>query len=102
MKDYDGNPIVEKLDCEYLKNNVKINDEIYIILTKNMENNLMNVKGETIYIDCTYKIVPRSLKNYKFLVIIGFNKSSDQLLNQKIENKYYYFKLLTKILNIII
>ena len=57
MKDYDGNPMVEKLDCEYLKNNVKINDEIYIILTKNMENNLMNVKVETIYIDCTYKIV---------------------------------------------
>ena len=78
MKDYDGNTIVEKLDCEYLKNNVKKNDEIYIILTKNMENNLMNVKAETIYIDCTYIIVPRSLKNYKFLVIIGFNKSSNQ------------------------
>ena len=41
----------------------------------------MNIKEETIYINCTYKIVPRILKNFKFLVIIGFNKSCNQLLN---------------------
>ena len=80
MKDYEGNPIIEKLECEYLKNNIKIKDEIYIILIKNLKNNLININAETVYIVCTYKIIPRSLKNYKFLVIIGFNKGNNQLL----------------------
>ena len=50
MKDYEGNPIIEKLECEYLKNNIKIKDEIYIILIKNLKNNLININAETVYI----------------------------------------------------
>ena len=80
MKDYDGNKIVEKIECEYLKKNIKVKDDIYIILTKNMENNLINIKTDIVYIDCTYKIVPRGLKNYKFLVIIGYDSGNKQLI----------------------
>ena len=80
IKDYDGHEIVEKIECEYLNNNLKVMDDIYIILTKIMEKNLINIKTDTVYIDCTYKIVPRGLKNYKLLVIIGFDNGSNQLI----------------------
>ena len=37
-----------------MKDNLKIKEDIYIILTKNMKNNLINIKADTVYIDCTY------------------------------------------------
>ena len=77
---YDGEKIIEQIECEYLRNNLKVRDIIYIIITKNMKNNLLNYKIDTIYIDCTYKIVPPGFKNYKFLVIIGFDKGRNKLL----------------------
>ena len=80
MKDYEGNEIVENVEVEYLKENLKIKDSINIILTKTMKNNLINIKADTVYIDFTYRIVPPGLKNYKFLVIIGFDKSNNQLI----------------------
>ena len=63
-----------------MKENLKIKDSINIILTKTMKNNLINIKADTVYIDFTYRIVPPGLKNYKFLVIIGFYKSNNKLI----------------------
>ena len=45
-----------------------------------MENNLNKGCVDTIFIDCTYKIVPPGLKNYKFLVIIGYNHIENKLI----------------------
>ena len=80
LTDFEGNKIVEILECEYIKNNIKKKDITYLILTKNMEKNLNKGGAETIFIDCTYKIVPPGLKNYKFLVIIGYNHIENKLV----------------------
>ena len=78
--DYEVNQIVESLTSEYLKNNIIIKDDIYIILTNNMKKNLNEVKADNIFIDCTYKIIPPGLKNYKFLVVIGYNNNNKLVL----------------------
>ena len=35
---------------------------------------------DTIFIDCTYKIVPPGLKKYKFSVIIDYNNKNNKLI----------------------
>ncbi len=45
-----------------------------------MENNLSNIKCDIIFVDCTHKIVPPGLRNYKFLVILGFVNSKNKLI----------------------
>lgn len=69
-------------------------DIIYLIITKNMEKNLNKGCVDTTFIDCIYKIVLPGLKNYKFLLILGYNNSTNKLLfylyalirNENIEN----------------
>ena len=78
--DYEGNQIVESITSEYLKNNIIIKDDIYILLTNNMKKNLNEVKADNIFIDCTYKIISPGLKNYKFLVVIGYYDNNNKLV----------------------
>jgi len=66
LKDYNNNNIVEELSVEYTRNNLKHTDKIYLIITNNMKNNLVNIKPEHIFVDCTCKIIPPGLKQYKF------------------------------------
>ena len=80
LKDNNGNNIVETITCEYYKDNLKVKDKVYMIITQNMKNNLLNINADTIFVDCTYKIIPPGLKNYKFLVIIGYNNINNKLL----------------------
>ena len=79
LKDYNNNNIVETLTCKYYRNNIINEDLIYIILTENIKRNLSNFKPDTIFIDCTYKIIPPGLKGYKFLVIVGYSDTEDKL-----------------------
>ena len=44
-----------------------------------MKKNLVNNKIETVFLDCTYKIIPPRIKGYKFLVIIGYENINDKL-----------------------
>lgn len=48
ITDYNNNKIVENISCKYLKDNIKYEDIIYIILTNNMKKNLSNNNIEII------------------------------------------------------
>ena len=45
-----------------------------------MKKNLIENKPETIFIYTTYKIIPPGLKNYKFFVILGYDKLKNKLI----------------------
>ena len=45
-----------------------------------MRNNLINIKPEQIFIDYIYKVIPPGWKQYKFLVIIGFDNNSNKFI----------------------
>ena len=62
-----------------MKNNLLKEDIIYLLLTKNIKDNLNNETVDTIFIDCTYKIIPPGLRGYKFLVIVGYDNIKDKL-----------------------
>ena len=102
LKDYDNNNIVEELTVEFMRNNLKKNDKIYLIITNNMRKNLINIKPQQIFIDCTYKVIPPGLKKYKFFVIIGFDNNNNKLIlylfalirHENIENFETIFKYL--------
>ena len=79
LTDYNNQKIVEKINCKYMKNNLIKEDAIYLILTKNIKYNLNNETVDSIFIDCTYKIIPRGLRGYKFLVIVGYDNVKDKL-----------------------
>ena len=49
-------------------------------MTNHMKNNIYNEKCNTIFVDCTYKIIPPGLKKYKFFVIIGFDNLNNKLI----------------------
>ena len=51
-----------------------------MILTDNIKNNLQNIKPNHIFLDCTYKIIPPALKNYKFFVILGYDSNMNKLI----------------------
>ena len=68
------------MSAEYIRDNIKNKEEIYLIITKNMENNLINKKSGNIFIDCTYKIIHPNLKKYKFFVILGYDKDINKLI----------------------
>ena len=78
LTDYNNQKIVEKINCKYMKNNLIKEDAIYLILTKNIKDNLNNETVDTIFIDCTYKIIPPGLRGYKFLVIVGYDNVKDK------------------------
>ena len=69
---------METLTCKYFRNKIINEDLIYIILTENIKKNLSNFKPDTVFIDCTYKIIPPGLKGYKFLVIVGYSDTEDK------------------------
>ena len=79
LTDYNNGKIVQKLTCKYMKNNLIKEDLIYLILTKNIKDNLNNEIVDSIFIDCTYKIIPPGLRDYKFLVIVGYDNIKDKL-----------------------
>ena len=79
LTDYNNGKIVQKLTCKYMKNNLIKEDLIYLILTKNIKDNLNNEIVNSIFIDCTYKIIPPGLRDYKFLVIVGYDNIKDKL-----------------------
>ena len=65
---------------KYKRNNFKNIDKIYMILTNNMKYNLINIKPNQIFIDCSYKLILPGLKNYKFFVIKGFDNINNKLI----------------------
>ena len=79
LTEYNNQKIVEKINCKYMKNNLFKEDIIYLILTKNIKDNLNNGTVDTIFIDCIYKIIPPGLRGYKFLVIVGYDSIKDKL-----------------------
>ena len=87
LTDYNNRNIVEEYTVEYYKNNIKNTDNIYLILTDNIKHNLQNIKPNHIFLDCTYKIIPPALKNYKFFVILGYDSNMNKL-------KFYLFSLI--------
>lgn len=80
FKRFDNNNIVEELTVEFMGNNLKQTDKIYLIITNNIRNNLINIKPEQIIIDCTYKVIPPGLNKYKFFVIIGLYNNSNKVI----------------------
>ena len=51
-----------------------------MMLTNNMQYNLINIKRNQIFTDCKYKIILQGLKNYNFFVIIGFDNINNKLI----------------------
>ena len=51
-----------------------------MMLTNNMQYNLINIKRNQIFIDCKYKIILQGLKNYNFFVIKGFDNINNKLI----------------------
>lgn len=76
LKDYNNDSLIEDLKCEYFKDSIRRTYINYLIITKNMRTK----KCDTIFIDCTYKIIPPGLKKYKFFVILGFDDWNNKLI----------------------
>ena len=75
LKDYNNESIIEEIKSEYMKDNIKQVDKLYLIITKNMKNNLSNIKCDTIFVDCTYKCIPKTIENSNFpLLLIRYNR----------------------------
>lgn len=50
LKDNNNVSKIEEIKSELLKGNIKITDQNYLIITKNMRNNLATIKSDTIFI----------------------------------------------------
>ena len=50
LKDNNNVSKIEEIKSELLKGNIKITDQNYLIITKNMRNNLATIKSDTIFV----------------------------------------------------
>ena len=66
--------LVNILNVKFERKNIIYKKKIYIIMTKEMENNLTNNNNIQYFADITYNAVPYSNKKFKLRILIAFNK----------------------------
>jgi len=65
--------IVTNLNVQFQRNNIIYNKTIYIIMTQQMGENLIDINNIQYFCDTTYNAVPYSNKKFKLWVLVAFN-----------------------------
>ena len=70
--------ISTKLKVNFIKKNKSFEKELFILMTKEMENNLISEDNSQYFADCTYYAIPPNKSKYKLFLILAFNKKKQK------------------------
>ena len=70
--------ITTKLIVNFIRKNKTFEKELFILMTKEMENNLISEDNTQYFADCTYYAIPPNKNKYKLFLILGFNKKKQK------------------------
>ena len=70
--------ITTKLKVNFIRKNKSFEKELFILMTKEMENNLISEDNSQYFADCTYYAIPPNKSKYKLFLILAFNKKKQK------------------------
>jgi len=79
--------ITTKLIVNFIRKKKTLEKELFILMTKEMEKNLISEDNTQYFADCTYYAFPLNKIKYKLFLILAFNKKTKISIMQYINNK---------------
>ena len=91
--------VVNKIDVSFKRKGVLYTKDIYVIMTKQMIENIANQNNTQYFMDVTYYATPPNNQKFKILIILAFDntKYSTVLCNISLilnENKETFYSVL--------
>ena len=62
------------LKVNFIRKNENIEKKLYIIMTEDMKNNIINEDNSQFFADITYYAIPPNKSKYKLFLLVAFNK----------------------------
>ena len=71
--------ITTKLKVNLIRKNKTFEKDIFILMTNELDNNLISEDNTQYFADCTYYAIPPNKSKYKLFLILAFNKKNKNL-----------------------